>query len=404
MKTTPLSLCSLAMLGWTFQLTAFSQNQIYTMHEWGTFTTVMGSDGTHLDGVEREDAPLPKFVYQLDDLHPVNDGTTKGLDYSRTLSHVNVRMETPVIYFYTDQAFDAQVDVEFIGGTIGQWFPDRSGGEVWPQERNLDYASKRTGSIRWNVRVEPAGEDQFERVFQGGELPCWLHPRQTDSALVTNARGQTDKYLFYRGLGRLDLPLACSATNVVLKASSKGPEAIEQWLVFELNEQHEARWWVPETLAPGTDQSVNLTSQSFRADWKKILYQDGLKFLMKAGLYRKEADAMLQTWWNDYFGKPGLRVFWLVPGAYLEKVLPLHISPTPSQSARVMVGRAEILTPAFEKRLSDDFAQVDTGRPNPWQEDRFFPAYANRVLQLRATVETKSAELAAPSVPLQSSN
>ena len=113
---------------------------------------------------------------------------------------------------------------------------------------------------------------------------------------------------------------------------------------------------------------------------------------------------MLQTWWNDYFGKPGLRVFWLVPGAYLEKVLPLHISPTPSQSARVMVGRAEILTPAFEKRLSDDFAQVDTGRPNPWQEDRFFPAYANRVLQLRATVETKSAELAAPSVPLQSSN
>ena len=54
MQTTPLSLCSLAMLGWTFQLPAFSQNQIYTMHEWGTCTTVMGSDGTHLDGVERE--------------------------------------------------------------------------------------------------------------------------------------------------------------------------------------------------------------------------------------------------------------------------------------------------------------------------------------------------------------
>ncbi len=72
------------------------------MHERGTFTTVMGSDGKHLDGVKRKDAPLPKFVYQLDDLHPVDDGTTKGLDYSRALAHVNVCMETPVIYFYTE--------------------------------------------------------------------------------------------------------------------------------------------------------------------------------------------------------------------------------------------------------------------------------------------------------------
>ncbi len=111
---------------------------------------------------------------------------------------------------------------------------------------------------------------------------------------------------------------------------------------------------------------------------------------------------MLQTWWNDYFGKPGLRVFWLVPGAYLDKVLPLHISPTPQQSARVMVGRAEILTPAFEKRLMEDFALEETGRPNPWHANRFFPAYANRVLQLRAAVERKPAEPAEPATPLQS--
>ena len=49
----------------------------YTLHEWGTFTTVIGSDGTHLDGVHREDAPLPGFVYELD-APPKQDPQLRG--------------------------------------------------------------------------------------------------------------------------------------------------------------------------------------------------------------------------------------------------------------------------------------------------------------------------------------
>ena len=58
----------------------------YTVHEWGTFTNVIGSDGTHLGGVHREDAPLPKFVYDLDAPPQASNRPrrTKGLDYSRT--------------------------------------------------------------------------------------------------------------------------------------------------------------------------------------------------------------------------------------------------------------------------------------------------------------------------------
>ena len=34
-----------------------------TVHEWGTFTQVIASDGTVLHGLEQEEEQLPSFVY-----------------------------------------------------------------------------------------------------------------------------------------------------------------------------------------------------------------------------------------------------------------------------------------------------------------------------------------------------
>ena len=379
-----------AMLAASLHLTAFAVDD-YTLHEWGTFTTVIGSDGTHLDGVYREDAPLPRFVYQLDappQIAPEVARRTKGLNYSRTFAHVNVRLETPVIYFYTDKAFDAQVDVGFKNGTIGQWYPDRSAGEQRQRHPLLDFAKPREGSIRWNVHVEPAGEDQSARVFRSGELPCWLYPRYPDSALVTNAKKETEKYLFYRGLGRMELPVVFTASDRELHATNRGENEIARWLVFDLNEKGHARWWSPDSIAAETGSvTVPMDNQPYREDWKKALYADGQKMLMDAGLYRKEADAMLQTWWASYFETPGLRVFWIVPRATVDEILPLKVSPTPKDTVRVIVGRSEILRPSFEKRLVSDFAAVN-GREkgNRWASARFFPAYSARVKQLKAPV------------------
>ena len=96
-----------------------------------------------------------------------------------------------------------------------------------------------------------------------------------------------------------------------------------------------------------------MDNQPYRTDWKKALYADGQKMLMDAGLYRKEADAMMQTWWASYFETPGLRVFWIVPRATVDEILPLKVSPTPKDTVRVIVGRSEILRPSFEKRLGE---------------------------------------------------
>ena len=99
----------------------------YTVHEWGTFTSVSGSDGVLLPGLQQEEEPLPMFVHSHAGM-----GWNYGKGWSRPLQNVTIKMETPVIYFYTSQPFEAHVHVGFNGGSISQWFPTRSGGEIPP--------------------------------------------------------------------------------------------------------------------------------------------------------------------------------------------------------------------------------------------------------------------------------
>ena len=394
MKTTALIALCVVLLPTALSPAA---DPVYVLHEWGTFTTLIGSDGTHLNGVHLEDAPLPDFVYELDDINdlrrqlaqPENHRFTKGrtITPERSIVGVNVRLETPVLYFYTDDTFDAQVDVGFTGGSIGQWFPQRSHGEPPAPSGRLDFNQPRTGSIQWKVRVEPAGEGAAARIFRSGELPCWLYPRYPDSALVTNAQNETEKYLFYRGLGHIDLPITFTATDSVLTARNTSDADVRRWLVFDLNTSGQARWWVRDALNAGdAAASVEFDSQPYRKDWKKDLYQAGQKMLTDAGLYRDEADAMLQTWWPGYFETPGLRVFWIVPRSQIDEILPLKVTPEPQAIERVIVGRAEILKPSFEKELVKEFAAASDKRPNRWRSDRFYPAYASRVRQLNSQV------------------
>src|ERR1041384_1812666 len=89
------------------------------VHEWGTFTSVSGDDGVALDWRPlAEPSDLPSFVYQV-------GGLPKGLRaYSPKSQRIEqVRMETPVIYFYADQETNVSVKVNFPNGEITEWYP-----------------------------------------------------------------------------------------------------------------------------------------------------------------------------------------------------------------------------------------------------------------------------------------
>ncbi len=183
-------LSMLAALAIGFNVTA-ADTPKFTLHEWGTFTSVSGSDGVLLPGLQREEEPLPGFVCSHDGMSSLGQFIIKG--WRRPLTNVTIKMETPVIYFYTDQPFTARVHVGFNGGSISQWFPPRSGGEIpppylipasgLPVGGCIDFAKEYRGSIEWNVQVKPPSADDSAAVFKPGETLTWTCPRQTDSAL-----------------------------------------------------------------------------------------------------------------------------------------------------------------------------------------------------------------------------
>ena len=85
--------------------------------------------------------------------------------------------------------------------------------------------------------------------------------------------------------------------------------------------------------------------------------------LAACGLLESEAEAMVQTWWTSYFETEGLRVFWVLPAATTDRILPLAVTPPPAKTVRVLVGRSEVLRPRQEKawlaasRLTGDNAE-----------------------------------------------
>src|SRR5579863_6045375 len=92
--------------------TVSTQPSGLTVHEWGTFTSVAGEDGSAMDwdalGCKDD---LPGFV---------NDFGYRGFKWRL---HGTVRMETPVMYFYSSRELDAHVKVAFPKGLITEWYP-----------------------------------------------------------------------------------------------------------------------------------------------------------------------------------------------------------------------------------------------------------------------------------------
>jgi hypothetical protein len=376
----------------------------YDLHEWGTFTTVSGSDGTLLIGLEREEEPLPAYVHHHTGFNQLPTALGQITIYAKQMplpvSNVKVKMETPVIYFHSDKAFSAKVNVGFNGGTIAQWYPERSGGEKFRQvsreaiipQRILDFSKPYTGSIEWQVDVLSPTESQNTNLFNPHDLLQWTYARIPEANLVRSKNGQTEGFLFYRGLGSFDPGLITTVSDdETLHLENETGGAIPYTLVYERHPDGSSRWFESGALARET--STSISESAFRnrpAGFDTELFATLSKNLAAQGLLKSEADAMVKTWWRSYFDKPGLRVFWLLPQEKTETILPLSVEPSPEKTVRVIVGRSEVIRPKQERewlQWASSNKEEETAKWN-WliSYDRFGLAYTKRVQALQAQV------------------
>src|SRR5262245_27648507 len=114
MRLSQLILSSLLFIGSSKGFAAFDA------HEWGTFTSLVGSNGITQNGMYHEDEPLPDFVHSFGELRleaalpptpspqptPPRCPRRSKLCFDQAFLSQNIvtqKMETPVIYFYTDR-------------------------------------------------------------------------------------------------------------------------------------------------------------------------------------------------------------------------------------------------------------------------------------------------------------
>src|SRR5664279_5667855 len=91
----------LAAVSVILSLTMESFGAKYTAHEWGTFTSVQGGNGELLSWRPLKTSELPDFVHNWSKpgLNRFASTMFVGKGEMTTLQ----RMETPVIYFYSDK-------------------------------------------------------------------------------------------------------------------------------------------------------------------------------------------------------------------------------------------------------------------------------------------------------------
>lgn len=332
------------------------------VHEWGTFTSMVGVDGVGLEGLQHEEEALPEFVYSRTKVRdcPLRRQGWKGLEVP--VNGVTHKMETPVIYVHTDTPRTLRVRTEFVGGLLTQWYPVTD--LVGPPEGAcdagpLDLATVERSFLEWDVEALPPTGSAPPEIPAVSPQDPWAFAREVRSAwLRTRPRVgperqgpvEAEHYLFYRGLGRLNLPFGGQAdADGSLRFQNHSAQSVAQVVWLEVGpEGREARYDITCGVGPGEQAAKSLAARPLRPIESVLvgLESDVEKILRGRGLYADEARAMVRTWSRSWFRSEGTRLIYTVPQEVTERILPLTLTPTPDRLVRVLVGRLELVTPA----------------------------------------------------------
>src|SRR5262245_24135519 len=320
------------------------------VHEWGTFTSFQDERGQAIGGINSDDEPLPYFVHNLQENLVIG---TASQGTPRCHPDVTMRLETPVLYFHLPKGaapVTCDVHVEFLGGWLTQFYP-----YAWASVKD----SVGSHPFRFgHLRRDAVGKlDWFKIVVGGGgagpptQSRVWTAPRKVAAEpLLHTKKKESEKFLFYRGVGHRDAPIAVHRRGPELVVLSRPDPELAQdvpltqiWLAdFRAGGACAFRRQDPITVRSGPTEGLAAWSADLERAPHTAAAGAALRAQMRAaliaeGLFADEADALLETWELSYFQSPGLRAFFLVPRAWTDHVLPLTIS-VPATTVRVMVG------------------------------------------------------------------
>jgi hypothetical protein len=140
-----------------------------------------------------------------------------------------------------------------------------------------------------------------------------------------------------------------------MELENKGTEPLPQVFILMVRGA-EAGYSTLGALQPSQKLQVSLRELQGRFQPLSQIQSElgtGLEAALSAeGLYPREAAAMVNTWRDSWLAEQGVRALYLLPRAWTDRTLPLDVTPKPLQSERVMVGRAEVITPEMVEKIN----------------------------------------------------
>ena len=337
--------CALAVvaLGLALAGNAKKQETDLVAHEWGTFTSIAGNAGTAVQWYPwTVPSDLPEFVEHF-----------QSRNFKVNLSGT-IRMETPVLYFYAPTETQVSVRVRFSKGLITEWYPHVTRFTPTGDANKVTFIrGDEGGSVTWDaVAIRPRDESAPARESRESR---YYAARATAAAPVmvsSPAGAQHEKFLFYRGVSSEESPLsALSLANGEVRVESQSELPVAMLMMFDRRGGKSgfrlAKNVEATTLAaPALDGTVEAASEEM------------LAALMDEGLYPDEARAMLETWKDAWF-EEGTRLLYIVPKSFVDRVLPLTITPEPANVTRVFVGRLEVVSQRTQTAIETALASGD---------------------------------------------
>jgi hypothetical protein len=232
--------------------------------------------------------------------------------------------------------------------------------------RKPPFSPLRAGAARLIGRTSNSARP---RHFQSQpNQPLLRRPR--NGCVTSDHRPETEKLLFYRGIAHFGIDLNAVVHPDGVSLRNQEIETIPEAILFE-NHSGQIGYTVIRNLREPANVRFSALTGSLDT-LRSYLEQE----LVEMGLYPKEAHAMVETWRDSWF-EEGLRVFYILPRAKVDTLLPISIQPAPSQLARVFVGRIELLSPQMKQDITTALATGDV--PTLKKYSRFLNAFMRQM-------------------------
>lgn len=390
----------------------------YVAHEWGTFTSLVGSDGKTQNGMHHEDEALPDFVHGFGKFvsqdkflsfghnpwipdpeptpepdpnpqpepppPPPDECRGKGCIPFEFIANnlITQKMETPVIYFYTDREVQVDVNVQFPEGVITETYPAPI--RTFPLRTSAPVLAN--GDTTFRVNVLPKLIGNIPAVEPGN---IYAHARNVASNIVRSGN-EEEKFIFYRGLGRFQPRIQVTSQNGALNIETTEQAKPQTMFLVDVDADGHAQsiylgqgesTYVPADVIKILRDHRRSTFAPLKVGSHEDTRRELIYGLVFSGLNLDEATAMLDTWENGYLKVPGLRLLYVLPRQEVDEILPLTFSPQPQNLVRSFVARLEVMLDTDETALIER-VKLEGSYLNVRELGRFAESQLRRALEV----------------------